>query len=139
MKGIWKRHLRCLKFLGMTPKLRHRQTYSQLELNLKLLRRQSRLSRDSRKQLQVIQPAKTLCPEDINFKQSVSANKMAQWVKGLASEPDNLSLILGVYMVEGENQFCNSPSSFQSCLISHIHTCTLHTHKSNKKVKLQNT
>lgn len=33
----------------------------------------------------------------------MGASKMAQKVEGLAAKPDNLSLILGTHLVEGEN------------------------------------
>lgn len=38
------------------------------------------------------------------IKYKIQANKMSQWVKVLATEPDNLSLIPRTHTVKGENQ-----------------------------------
>lgn len=40
---------------------------------------------------------------------------MVQWIEALASKPAHLSSIPRIYMVEGENHSCKSPSDLHVC------------------------
>jgi hypothetical protein len=46
---------------------------------------------------------------------------MAQQVKVLAIKPDNLSLFLGTYMVEGENDSCKLSSDLYMCAVACVY------------------
>lgn len=63
---------------------------------------------------------------------------MAQQVKVLAIKPDNLSLFLGTYMVEGENDSCKLSSDLYihvmpwSATYLHSHTQCLKKYKTSE-------
>lgn len=56
---------------------------------------------------------------------AIVAGEMAQWVKGLAAAPDDLSSSLGIHMVDLENQLTKVSLNFHMWVCTHIHTHTL--------------
>lgn len=49
-------------------------------------------------------PFRNMVPIDDSFKIALGADKKAQWVKELASQSEDSSLVIRTFMVEEENQ-----------------------------------
>ena len=62
---------------------------------------------------------------------------MAQWVKALATEPDDISSIPQIHIAQRENQAPRCPLTSTFVFYTHTHT---HTHREqiifNKKIKV---